>query len=216
LGNMRKTVAQNDLGQQCFAIQVNAALLERAAPLGPEAEQALRFVREHVDRLNALLKDILELGETAGEEAFAECAARSLLEEASAQLASVLPQAGRRVVVQVAGLEKPLRVLRHAVVRALYHLLKNAAEAAPHGEILLTAAEEEGAAVLRVLDRGPGLPPELGEKIFEPFVSGKAGHRGLGLPLARHYVEQSHGTLRAENRLPSPGAVFLLRLPLAT
>lgn len=214
LGRLIQGLA-HEIRNPLFAIQLNAALLRRGEGLGPGAEQALRFVQEHVGRLDALLKDILELGGTAGEEAFSECTVRSLLEEASSQLASVLPQAGRRVVVQVAGLERPVRALRNAVVQALYHLLKNAAEADPHGEILLAAAEEEGAAVLRVLDRGPGLPPELGEKIFEPFVSGKAGHRGLGLALGRHFVEQSGGTLRGENRVPPPGAVFLIRLPLA-
>lgn len=173
-------------------------------------------MREHVGRLNALLKDILELGEPGGGEALAECTARSLLEEAAAQLAGVLPQAAARVTVQVAGLEAPLRVRRHGVVRALYHLLQNAVEADPHGEIFLAAAEEEGSAVLRVLDRGPGLPSDLGEKIFEPFVSGKGGRRGLGLALARRYAERSGGSLSAENRNPPPGAVFTLRLPLSS
>jgi PAS domain S-box-containing protein len=212
LGRLVQGLA-HEIRNPLFAIEVNAALLERAGPLGPEAEQALRFVREHAGRLNALLKDILELGASAGEEALTECTVRSLLEEAVSQLASVLPQAAARVTVQAVGLEKPVRVLRHGVVRALYHLLKNAAEADPHGEIVLAAAEEEGAAVLRVLDRGPGLPPELGEKIFEPFVSGKAGQRGLGLALARRYVEMNRGTLSAENRRPPPGASFTVRLP---
>jgi len=215
LGRLVQGLA-HEIRNPLFAIEVNAALLERTGPLGPEAEQALRFVREHVGRLNALLKDILELGVSGGEEALTECTVRSLLEEAVSQLASVLPQAAARVTVQAVGLERPVRVLRHGVVRALYHLLKNAAEADPHGEIVLAAAEEEGAAVLRVLDRGPGLPPELGEKIFEPFVSGKAGQRGLGLALARRYTERSRGTLSAENRHPPPGAAFTVRLPLGS
>ncbi len=205
----------HEIRNPLFAIEVNAALLQRADSLGPEAEQALRFVREHVARLGALIQDVLELGAPAQGEALEPCAVRSLLEESVAHLASVLPRAAARVTVQAAGLEAPVRVLRHGVVRALCHLLQNAAEADPHGEILLIAAEEEGAAVLRVLDRGPGLPLELGEKIFEPFVSGKAGRRGLGLALARRYAERSGGSLSAENRTPPPGAVFTLRLPLS-
>ena len=76
-------------------------------------------------------------------------------------------------------------------------------------------------AVIRVLDRGPGIPEEHREKIFHRFFSyrdqahpsrAQEGHTGLGLAIVKAIVEGYGGTITAENR-PSGGAVFEIRLP---
>jgi signal transduction histidine kinase len=63
--------------------------------------------------------------------------------------------------------------------------------------------------------RGAGVPPEIRERLFEPFVTrGKKGGTGLGLAVARRFVEDHGGTVEL---LPDgPGARFRLLLPLAT
>jgi len=63
-----------------------------------------------------------------------------------------------------------------------------------------------------VADAGPGLPADLGDRIFEPFVSSKEAGMGLGLSICRRIVESHGGTLRAADR-PGGGAVFAVRLP---
>ena len=62
-----------------------------------------------------------------------------------------------------------------------------------------------------VSDSGPGLPPDLGERIFEPFVSG-AGSSGLGLSVSRQIAVMHGGTLSGSNP-PGGGAQFVLCLP---
>lgn len=65
---------------------------------------------------------------------------------------------------------------------------------------------------IQVLDNGHGLPAELGDRIFEPFVSTKETGLGLGLSICKRIVEAHGGRITAANR-PEGGAVFTVRLP---
>jgi two-component system, OmpR family, sensor histidine kinase KdpD len=76
----------------------------------------------------------------------------------------------------------------------------------------------EGKLIVRVVDRGPGIPPAQLERVFEPFYrAGTAGggHRGsgLGLAIARGFTEANGGELHVES-LPGQGATFVFELPL--
>jgi two-component system sensor kinase FixL len=68
---------------------------------------------------------------------------------------------------------------------------------------------------IRVADTGPGIAPEVAERLFQPFVTSKATGLGLGLSICRELVEAHEGRLSA-----SPGAtggtVFVITLPTAT
>jgi two-component system, NtrC family, sensor histidine kinase HydH len=99
----------------------------------------------------------------------------------------------------------------------LLNLLLNAIDAQPDGgevTVRLQAVDppQAGLTVIEVADRGPGLPPELGAQIFEPFVSTKEMGLGLGLSVCRRIAESHGGSLQAENR-SGGGAVFRLALP---
>ena len=73
--------------------------------------------------------------------------------------------------------------------------------------------------VVRIVDRGPGIPPAQLERVFEPFYragTAQGGHRGsgLGLAIARGFTEANGGRLHVES-LPGQGATFVFELPLA-
>jgi two-component system sensor histidine kinase KdpD len=73
--------------------------------------------------------------------------------------------------------------------------------------------------VVRIVDRGPGIPPAQLERVFEPFYRAgtpQGGHRGsgLGLAIARGFTESNGGRLHVES-LPGQGATFVFELPLA-
>jgi two-component system sensor histidine kinase KdpD len=101
--------------------------------------------------------------------------------------------------------------------QVLWNLLENAAKyTAPGTPIELVAFEEEGAVIIEVRDRGPGIPPGEEERIFEKFYRGKsetARGAGLGLPICRAIVQAHRGTIQALPR-KGGGAVFQIRLPI--
>jgi signal transduction histidine kinase len=99
--------------------------------------------------------------------------------------------------------------------RALFNLLANAWQSAsppPPVTVRLNAAD--GAAWIRVSDAGPGVPPELLERLFEPYFTTKASGTGLGLLIARRIVEEHGGSIEARNR-PEGGLTVEIRLPMS-
>ncbi|MDQ0042869.1 ATP-binding protein [Variovorax boronicumulans] len=102
--------------------------------------------------------------------------------------------------------------------RAIRNLLENARRYGA-GSISVELGSANGFATVRVNDRGPGVPPALRERIFEPFyrlpgASERNGGVGLGLALVKSIAERHGGTVRCEDA-PEGGASFVIRLPVA-
>ncbi len=97
------------------------------------------------------------------------------------------------------------------------NLLENATKYTPTGSPLDIGARVEGhEVVIEVADRGPGIPPEALESVFDKFYRGPhvgVGGVGLGLPICRGIVQAHGGTMRAHPR-PGAGAVFRITLPI--
>jgi two-component system sensor kinase FixL len=79
-------------------------------------------------------------------------------------------------------------------------------------EAALTAGG--GAVIVRIVDTGPGLAPDVANRLFQPFVTTKPQGMGVGLSICRSIVEGHGGTLVAEPN-PGGGTVFSFTLPLA-
>jgi nitrogen fixation/metabolism regulation signal transduction histidine kinase len=99
----------------------------------------------------------------------------------------------------------------------LHNLIKNALEASPENQVqVMTRVRSDGSMVeLEVSDDGPGFPPELVSRIFEPYVTSKARGSGLGLAIVKRIVEEHGGSVRAENAADA-GARVIIALPVAT
>jgi two-component system, NtrC family, sensor kinase len=114
----------------------------------------------------------------------------------------------------------PVRAVARHLGEVVLNLLVNAADALerlPAGAeraVSLRVFEESGAVCVSVEDSGAGLSAELRDRIFDPFFTTKPVGQGtgLGLALAREYVERYGGQLLGENRAEG-GARFTLRLP---
>jgi signal transduction histidine kinase len=66
--------------------------------------------------------------------------------------------------------------------------------------------------LLRVADDGPGIPPELAHRLFEPFVTGRQGGSGLGLAIVQRAVLAHRGVVLVESP-PTGGTVFNVVIP---
>jgi len=98
---------------------------------------------------------------------------------------------------------------------ALSNLLLNALQATPHGgKIRLTAASANGYLLIDVHDSGTGVPPDLRERIWEPFFTTRQRGTGLGLAIVRKRLQEVGGSATLEATTNGRGALFQLRLPL--
>jgi len=99
---------------------------------------------------------------------------------------------------------------------ALLNLVTNALDAMPGGgSLTISAAAHEHGIRVEVADTGPGIPPQIIERLFEPWVTTKPTGQGTGLGLAivRDVVTAHGGSISARNE--SDGAVFVIDLPAA-
>jgi signal transduction histidine kinase len=81
------------------------------------------------------------------------------------------------------------------------------------GEVVVGTSTGKDTVEIFVRDTGPGLPPDVLPRIFEPFYSTKAHGLGMGLAIVRSIVERHRGEVHAENQAAG-GAVFRIRLPI--
>ena len=109
------------------------------------------------------------------------------------------------------------RALRNLLLNAAQATLAQAAEAGAPGRapepVVVRLRSEAGVATITIDDRGTGLAPEIRDRLFEPFASGRPGGAGLGLALARRIVLMHGGSLELQAREPF-GVRAEIRLPL--
>ncbi|MBS1227165.1 MAG: multi-sensor signal transduction histidine kinase [Proteobacteria bacterium] len=99
----------------------------------------------------------------------------------------------------------------------IHNLLRNAEDAQDgddEAQIGVFTRHADALAELTVTDCGPGFPPEIMARVFEPYVTTKARGTGLGLAIVKKIVDEHQGTIRINNRQPL-GAEVSIRLPLA-
>jgi signal transduction histidine kinase len=108
----------------------------------------------------------------------------------------------------------PLQADAAKLRQVLLNLVRNAIEAQPGGgAVELRLRRDGGMAEIEVVDKGPGMPPEILSQIFEPFFTTKEGGTGLGLPLSRQILHEHGGRIECRSA-PRRGATFTLSLPL--
>ncbi|HEV8242349.1 MAG TPA: ATP-binding protein [Thermoanaerobaculia bacterium] len=211
----------HDLRAPLNAMVLNLELLRRSLdPTTPrredlEAKQQrwVTVIEQELQRLRRAL-DVL-LAQTAPPSEKAEpFDLRGVLEEIEALL---YPQARQqRVTVDVKVPDDMVTVvaLRDQIKQSALNVAINALEVMPDGGTLaMTLERHDGRARMRISDTGPGIPPELREKIFDMHFTTKESGTGIGLYVARSMFEAQGGTLEAASSGPE-GTTFELDLPL--
>jgi signal transduction histidine kinase len=184
------------------------------------------LIEKEGGRLGALVAQVLDFaGIESGNRAYAAepLSVAALVDEVLRDHRLVLDQAGMTVERDVPPDLPEVRGDAAALRRALANLLANAAKFAAAGRwVAVRASGAPGgrAVVLRVEDRGPGIPRDERGRVFEPFYRGPAAERnatpgsGLGLSLVRHVVRAHGGSVHVEGR-EGGGAAVVVELPAA-
>ena len=125
-------------------------------------------------------------------------------------------ECARKQLIFEAEWEPPLPEVRgdsSRLEQAILNLLRNAMESMPNGgRFGLSAGVENGHAIVRVWDQGPGIPADLRTKIFEPFFTTKEKGTGLGLAITSEIIREEGGSVTCESA-PDRGTTFTLQLP---
>jgi two-component system sensor histidine kinase KdpD len=196
-----------------------SSLLQRDVEWTPEAtRQFLETVDEETDRLTALVSNLLDMSRlTAG--AYDLVLYDVGLEEVVGLAMSGLAERSRQVVVDVPESLPRVHADPALLERAVANIIENAlAWSKPEHPVRVEAGVVHDEVHLRVIDRGPGVPQEARDRIFEPFQ--RLGDRsrgagvGLGLAVARGFVEAMGGEIVAEDT-PSGGLTMVISLPQA-
>jgi signal transduction histidine kinase len=210
----------HDLKNPVSAMDLQAQVLLADATLPQRARDAAAHIRSDARSLMRLILNLLDISKSEEGKLVPRLAAVELAELGRTALESV------ELKASLSGVQ-----IRHALEggsvfadpdllrRVLENLLDNAVRHTPkQGTVSLSATSDGEFTLIRVEDAGQGIPAEMREKIFDPFVqvdtparSGSRAGRGLGLAFCRLAIEAHGGTIWVEDG--EPGARFCVRLP---
>jgi signal transduction histidine kinase len=198
----------HELKNPLASVKGLAALAELEQARAPER---LRILKHEIERMEGILTEFLNFSRPlvplTQEETDLDTLCLRVL-ELHEGLAS-----DRNIALSApTGGPMPVRCDRRKVQQILINLVQNAIDASSAGgEVSITIDDETDDRVVRVLDRGHGIPAELKARVFEPGVTSKPRGSGLGLTIVRLLAAQHGGSVTLRDR-EGGGCVAELRL----
>jgi signal transduction histidine kinase len=221
VGEMAAAIA-HEVKNPLAGIEVMAGLLRRKIPDAPDAQMVLTDIINEAKMANAIVQEVLEFVRPIRLQV--EYTTVNDAVQAAIQLADTKARRGGvSVKVDVpAGLPE-IQADQHQLAQLFTNLLINAYEAMDgRGYVTVTAArtrlddaaEGRDAVVVEVADSGPGMPPEVADRVFDPFFTTKSQGSGLGLAIVRKIVDAHDGRIDLET-VPGTGTTVRVTLPVA-
>ncbi|MEW2383694.1 ATP-binding protein [Micromonospora sp. NPDC047707] len=189
-------------------------------PLTAEQARQVGLIRSSAADLLGLVNELLDLAKAESgriEPDWAEVDLRPIFGQLRGTLRALATRPGVELVVEEPPAPATLRSDAVLLAQVLRNLLHNGLKFTERGEVRLRARRADDRWLLQVSDTGPGIAPELHDRIFEEFyqVPGvtRVGGTGLGLPYARRLVVLLGGTLQVTST-PGAGSTFTVSLPV--
>jgi two-component system sensor histidine kinase KdpD len=191
---------------------------EKGAALSPAQLDLLRAIHEEADRLSRLVTNLLAVTRVESRDLALRREWVPLEEVVGTALERLGPALRSHPVDLEIPPDLPLVPIDPVLIEQVFvNLLENAVRhTAADTPVSISAAAREHEVRIEVADRGPGLPPGEGSRVFEKFFRGPgapAGGSGLGLAIARGVLLAHGGGIEAMNR-PGGGALFRFTLPI--
>jgi signal transduction histidine kinase len=210
LGNLAMSIV-HDLRSPLAAIHSGAEMLSRSQFPEQQVRRLASNMYNAAVRMQELLQDYVDLCRT-GQSQLRPSDLRSLVTHAVNRIAPVA-EAQSVAIVQDVCADLAAIVDRGRIGSVLTNLLTNALEAMPAGGLIqITAMAAGRSVIIKVRDTGPGVAPEVRDRLFEPFVTRKSNGLGLGLSQARQIVMDHGGEMWLESS-SRDGACFAFSLP---
>ena len=201
----------HDLRNPVGTIYAGAEMLMTLDATPNQVKRLAANMHRAAGRIRELLTDLTSV--TYGNKSTPEiCDIHEIIVAASEAAVAGTDNQRVQILLDVPGrIELPLARSRMKLM--FLNLITNALEAMPGGgEVRIEARRSHNCVLISMEDTGPGIPHEIRDRLFEPFVTaGKPGGLGLGLALSRQSVLDHGGDMWIE---PAAGARFVIRLPL--
>ena len=195
-------------------------LLDGAKNDPATSEKFLRTVEKHVDRLQFLIEDLLTISQLESGRVlinFQTIELQPFVEKIFDDLKSRAGEHKAKLASELSGLRASADADR--LEQVFVNLLDNAIKYGGDGEVTVSGrTNDEGEIEISVEDRGPGIPPEALDRVFERFYrvdkarSREQGGTGLGLAIVKHIVQSHGGKVWAKSEV-GRGTTFFFTLP---
>jgi two-component system sensor histidine kinase KdpD len=205
----------HDLRTPLTAILTAGSALVEGELSRADRDELSRAIIEEAERLAALVEKLLDLSRLQSGAAQPRPDWVSV-DEILREAASALDPSGERFSLSLDANLPLIRADAAQLERAFANLMENAARYSGDQRVSVRARVVGGRLLIRVVDRGPGIPQTELTRIFEAFYRGAGGTHtgsGLGLAIVKGFVEANGGRVWAES-LPGQGTSFVVALPL--
>ncbi|MEO0190335.1 MAG: ATP-binding protein [candidate division WOR-3 bacterium] len=178
----------------------------------PEYRLLISILDKEIDSLNRVVNDFLSLVRPVIKE---KCIFNlsQLIKDITL---FIREQARKKGVTIRENIEENIEFLGNEgeIKRAVLNIILNAMEAVPEmtGEIKVSLRKEKKGLLIEIKDNGPGIPPEIQKRIFEPYFTTRTGGTGLGLYIA-HRIIKDHDGIIMVGSTPEQGSTFTINLP---
>jgi two-component system, NtrC family, sensor kinase len=217
LGYLTATLA-HDLGTPLHSIAGLANLLLEGGNWPPDVSRKLELIVQQTQRLNTVIQNVRRATRSP-EPHFEAVLVTELLNDTLPLVEPLLQKAGIELQVRIDARLPRIHADLYRLQTALFNLIQNAMEAMPKGGVITVLAQTDPGreeVSLTVADTGRGIPPELMERVCEPFFSThqEEGMRGLGLAIVQDITKMHGGRMEIKSR-PGEGTRIVLILPAA-
>jgi signal transduction histidine kinase len=217
MGRVAARVA-HEINNPLAGIENAFLLVKDAVPPSHPYYAYVGAIEREIGRIAAVTRQLYDTYRPASE-GMGNSSVPLIVSDAVRMLEQVNRNSQVRIEVDTSGASGTLPVPSALLRQAVYNLVQNAVEASPPGGSVTVRAWRDGQVFwLSIRDRGPGVPQEMKETIFEPFVTTKRGLKtagmGLGLSLVRRSVQALGGRIEIHDP-EGGGAEFRIRLSLA-
>ena len=212
LGRLATDIA-HEIVNPLTTVSMYAEVL-RQRPRDEADAQKLQRIGESADRILRFARELLGYARPTREPA-EPVSLDEVIEQAAKFCREAIEGRKAHLELRLASPAVVVRGHRQKLTQVFVNLLTNAAQAVgPGGKIAVSTALLEGMGEARVEDDGPGMPPGVRDRLFEPFFSTKPEGQGsgLGLSIVRGIVESAGGSI-AVRTAPGEGTAFTVRLP---
>jgi two-component system, NtrC family, sensor histidine kinase PilS len=206
------------------SIRSSVEQLSRFTRANPDEKFLAGLIIRESDRLSRLLSEFLDFSRVRVTE-YRAVDLRAVA-GAAVRLVRQHPDCPEDVVIDITGSPTPMEGDEDLLHRVVSNLVLNAVQATgagarvqvntarPAAEDVPSGITVENPVALRVSDNGPGIPEDVRERLFEPFVTGRAGGTGLGLAIVQRAVAAHRGTVLVDS-VAGRGTTFTVYFPAA-